>query len=259
MTQVGVSLKVWHVMPLSLWVRLKVLGRVLERFWVCKVLGQDRLLGRLLGFRFPAQFVVGEYHLSFLEFFWGLPFFCKSSNFSFEATFTRSSKIRGWLVRLPHGLGGFGGLFPFGCRPTKNGRFHGAKGLVYQRSFQANWLSGMEDNRGKWWDFCGGQFLSQDLTLQKRPGTCVICLGHGWYNFSWKMSNLNEVAFRVYACFIAHDVMWCAMVSSEECPYGFAMVSLWKLVVCAETLLVLRKPKGVTSLKRWCQPKVHGN
>ena len=22
---------------------------------------------------------------------------------------------------------------------------------------------------------------------------------------------------------------------SEECPYGFAMVSLWKLVVCAET------------------------
>ena len=77
-----------------------------------------------------------------------------------------------------------GGLFPFGCRPTKNGRFHGAKGLVYQRSFQAKWLSGMEDKRGNGGIFYGGQFLSQDLTLQKRPGTCVICLGHGWYNFS---------------------------------------------------------------------------
>lgn len=42
--------------------------------------------------------------------------------------------------------------------------FHGAKPLVYQRSFQANWKAGM-----------------------------------------------------------------------EECPYGFAMVSLWKLVICAET------------------------
>ena len=62
----------------------------------------------------------------------------------------------------------WGGLFfgfPVGCQETvlpkqkpKDGRFHGAKGLVYQRSFQANWLSGMEDMGGcggKWWARCG--------------------------------------------------------------------------------------------------------
>ena len=82
---------------------------------------------------------------------------CKSSNFCSELfrAFARHS-LREALTSeadwyAPMDWGGCGG-FPVACQKTvlpkktpKDGRFHGAKGLVYQRSFQANWLSGMED------------------------------------------------------------------------------------------------------------------